>query len=128
MKINDKLYFKVIFQTNIDVKEIIWYLGEPFYKKYTQTYNFDSKTLGFYFKKESDKEKDKDNDKIDNKKLILIIIISVEVIIVIALIVLGIILWKKYRDLRKNRVNEINDDNYEYFTDKKEKKEFSVNN
>ena len=127
-KINNKLYFKVIFQTNIDVKEIVWYLGEPFYKKYTQTINFDSKTIGFYFKKESDKEKDKDNDKIDNKKLLIIIVISVEVIIVIVLIILGIILWKKYRDLRKNRVNEINDDNYEYFTDKKEKKEFSVNN
>ena len=126
IKINDKLYFDIIFQTNHDVKEIIWYLGEPFYKKYFLTLNFDSKTIGFYFKKENDKDKgdDKENKK-DNKKLILIIFISVECVIVIGLIILGIVFWKKYR---KNRVNEINDDNYEYYTDKKEKKEFSVNN
>ena len=132
IKINDKLYFNIIFQTNHDVKEIIWYFGEPFYKKYSLTLNFDSRTIGFYFIKENDKskgedkDKDKDNTK-DNKKLILIIVISVECAIVIGLIILGVVFWKKYR---KNRVNEINDDNYEYFADKndkKEKKEFSVN-
>ena len=124
-KINDKLYFNIIFQTNYDVKEIIWYFGESFYKKYSLTLNFDSKTIGFYFQKENNKDKDKDKDNTkDNKKLILIIVISAECIIIIGLIIMGVVFWKKYR---KNRVNEINDDNYEYFADKKVKKEFSVN-
>ena len=48
-------YFLVIFAKNsTDSKKYnpkeIWYLGEPFYKKYPFTIDFDDKTLGFYIK------------------------------------------------------------------------------
>ena len=129
VKINDKLFFNVIFQTNYDVKEIIWYFGQPFYKKYTFSLNFDSKTIGFYIKKEKDNDKDKEqnNNTSINKKLLLVILISVEVVVIIILVTLSIIYYKKLRDNRKNRVNEIND-TYEYIPENKMKSDFSLNN
>ena len=115
---------------NFDVKEIIWYLGEPFYKKYPITFNFDSKTMGLYLKNgEGDSGEDKgDNNEQKNKNIIMIVIISIEVIIFIALIIVVIIMAKSFNDMRKQRINEINDDNYEYFTEKNKKNEESINN
>ena len=110
------------------MKEIIWYLGQPFYKKYTFSLNFDSKTIGFYIKKEKDNDKGKEqNNTTINKKLLLVILISVEVVIIIVLVTLSIIYYKKLRDNRKNRVNEIND-TYEYIPENKMKSDFSLNN
>ena len=126
IRVNNKYYFLIIFQTNFDVKEIIWYLGEPFYKKYPITFNFDSKTIGLYLKDgEGDSGEDKDDN---NKNIIMIIIISIEAIIFIALIIVVIIMAKSFNDMRKQRINEINDDNYEYFTEKNKKNEESINN
>ena len=117
--INDKYYFLVLFQTNYDVKEIVWYLGEPFFKPYTLSLNFDAKTIGFYFKIESEHKNDEDNR---NKKLIFIISIIAEVIVAIGLIIFIIILVKKIREKRKNRLNEIPDDNYDYNPENSNKK------
>jgi hypothetical protein len=47
--ISDQFYFRVIFKKNKNSKEKeLWYLGEPFYKKYTFSINPDAQTIGFY--------------------------------------------------------------------------------
>ena len=129
--INDKYYFLVVFQTNYDVKEIIWYLGKPFYKKYPPTFNFDAKTIGFYFKKGSDeiidRSTEKENIQKNNNRFIIIIVF--EAVIIIVLFILIIFFAKYIREIRKNRVNEINDDNYEYFSENNNNKMVdSINN
>ena len=127
--IYNKYYFLVIFQTNTNVKEIIWYLGEPFFKKYSLSFNFDAKTIGFYFKKDNNDptEDNKDDIKKSTKtnNVALIIIIIIEVIAIATIIVFIVIYWKHIGTMRKNRVNEINDDNYEYLSEKNNKKEDS---
>ena len=63
-------YFLIIFPKNIkDQKnKDIWYLGEPFYKKYPFTINLDAKTLGFYLDKKIIKAKvNNTTGLIDNK-------------------------------------------------------------
>ena len=126
--INDKYYFLVIFQTNYDVKEIIWYFGEPFIKKYTFSLNFDANTIGFFFKKENDEPEEKDNGNNNYKNTFLVIILSFEIMIIIALIIVIIIFVKKMKDGRKNRINEINDDNFEYLSENASKKSGSLIN
>ena len=128
--INNKYYFLIVFQTNYNVKEIIWYLGEPFYKKYTPTFNFDAKNIGFYFKKESDEitERNKGKEYIEKNNTKFIFIIVFEAIGIIALVILIIFFAKHIREIRKNRVNEINDDNYEYFSENNNKMVGSINN
>ena len=127
--INDKYYFLVICQTNYDVKEIIWYFGEPFIKKYIFSLNFDANTIGFYFKKENNEPDEKDKDYNSNyKKTFLFIILVFEIMIIIALIIFIIIFLKKMKDARKNRINEINDGNFEYLSENGNKKAASLIN
>ena len=119
--IGNKFYFSIIFQTNSDVKEIVWCIGEIFYKKYTTSLNFDQKRIGFYLPKENDENKEKEKGKDENKtRTKLIITISVEIFVLAALIISIIILAIRIKT-RKNRVNEINDDNYEYLSNNNDK-------
>ena len=50
----NRLYYLIIFKYNNSTKKEVnnkWYLGQPFFRKYPFSINYDSKTLGFYFKK-----------------------------------------------------------------------------
>ena len=63
-QISGRYYFLIIFKkynNNTEEKgKEIWYLGQPFYKKYTFSINLDSKTIGFYLEKDN-KNKNQNN-------------------------------------------------------------------
>ena len=118
--INNKYYFLIIFQTLTKENDIIWYLGELFYKKYTFSLQFDSKVIEFYLNKNSqgidndnrfdDNEINKNIDNSNVKYIIIIIICILTLIILFIVIILVYLYFKK----RKKRINELEDDNYEY--------------
>jgi hypothetical protein len=115
VQINNKYYFLIIFQTLIKPGDIIWYLGEPFYKKYTFSLQFDSKAIGFYLNKS--KGIDNNNGLDDNNfkaKYIIIIIIGVLALIILIIATILVLIYLKKR---KKRMNELEDDNYEYVND-----------
>ena len=128
-------YFLVIFPKKIKDKadKDIWYLGQPFYKKYPFTINLDAKTIGFYLDKKDiqkkindtknnvDKNNKKGNDKIimkdNNTKIKSILIKIVEILAVIGFIILAYFIGMKVKEGRKKRANELKDDSYEYISD-----------
>ena len=123
-------YFLIIFPKNIkDMKnKDIWYLGEPFYRRYPFTVNLDAKTLGFYLDKkinDTKNENKKDNSekniimKDNNSKIKNILVKIAEVMIVILLIFLAYYIGIKVKEGRKKRANELKDDCYEYISDDK---------
>ena len=55
-EIFSRYYFLIIFKNNNSTKKKeknIWYLGQPFLKKNQISINYDSKTISFFFKKET---------------------------------------------------------------------------
>ena len=92
----ERLYFLIIFKNNnntINKKEEneIWDLGQPFFKKYPFSINYDSKTLGFYFKKEEEIIKNKIRMMENNEKIKKIIIYIGIIKLVLELYILLII-------------------------------------
>ena len=120
-------YFLIIFPKNIkDMKnKDIWYLGEPFYRRYPFTVNLDAKTLGFYLDKKIIKPKVNnttgliDNKPNNNSKLKNILIRIGEICFGIGLIILAYFIGMKVKEGRKKRANELKDDCYEYISDDK---------
>ena len=92
-----------------------WTFGKPFSLKYKFMFNPEKKEIGFYYKYKTKKGID------INWKLVIQILIIIGLCIIFS--VLGIIIGKKLYGLkRKKRANEMNDDDYEYFSeDKKDK-------
>ena len=96
----------ILFQYNIN-KEIIWYFGEPFYKKYTFTMDLDAKTIGFYLIKEKNyiESKDLDNNNEYNKNNInneyKIIRFIIELIFLIILVIFAYYIAKNIKERRK---------------------------
>jgi len=127
----DRYYFLIIFKNNskAHIKDS-WYLGEPFYRKYTFSMNLDSRTIGFYFdQKKNDNQviSIKNNNKIDNTKGLddgtqqnisnkdnKILKYFIEIIIVIGIALLSYYIGVTIREKRKKRANELKDENYEY--------------
>ena len=119
MEFKERYYFLIIFPED-KYSNNNWYLGLPFIKRYQFIFNYDLKTIGFY--NENIKEKNNTNDETNgdgksnkNKNVRLIIEISVGILL-IGLIVVAFIIGKRINNRRKNRANELNDDNYEYFS------------
>ena len=115
-------YFLIIFPKNIknQINKDIWYLGEPFYKKYPFTIDFDAKTIGFYLNNEdiynkvkdtkNTINKDNNNDKNiimedNNSKIKNILIKIAEILFGIGLLICGIYIGMKVKEGRKKRAN-----------------------
>ena len=123
-KIYSRLYFLVAFKKS-DSQNNIWKLGEPFISHFQFTFDQEKKELGFYnpnlkkipndiFMKNLGEEKmDK---KILQKNWHLFVII---VILFGLLVALAYFLGKKLNENRKKRANELNDDDFDYSSDKK---------
>ena len=108
----------------------IWYLGEPFYKKYPFTINLDAKTIGFYLDKHDyynknnntkgiDNNNKGNDDKIiedNNSKVKKILITIIEIIFCVALIIIAYFIGMKVKEGRKKRANELKDESYEYIS------------
>ncbi len=129
-------YFLIIFPKNIqdNKNKDIWYLGEPFYKRYPFTINLDAKTIGFYLNKKviieskinetndliNDVNKsstNSDSTSNNNSNLKNILIRIGEICIGIGLIILAYYIGMKVKEGRKKRANELKDDSYEYIPD-----------
>ena len=105
------------------------YLGEPFYKKYPFTIDFDAKTIGFYSKETIYKNEtkieivdNKDKNKVinDNNSKVKNILIKIgEILVIIGLLIGAYFIGLKVKEGRKKRANELKDDYYEYITDSK---------
>jgi hypothetical protein len=131
-QISDRYYFFVIFAKNFtDDKKYnskdVWYLGEPFYKKYSFSVNLDSKTIGFYGDKihnftninNKTQNVDKTNKDYNFKgKMNSTIKYIIEIVVGIILLLIAYYIGVTVREKRRKRANELKDDNYEYFPEK----------
>lgn len=119
-KFDNNIYFLVLFRANQNNKDD-WILGEPFYKKYTFSFNLDAKIVGFYNKiltEEKNNQIEEKNKVIqeNNNKTIMIILISIfGVIFITLLMIISFYFGKRLREKRRKRANELKEDNYEYF-------------
>ena len=114
----NRLYFLIIFKydnsTKKEEENNIWYLGQPFFRKYPFSINYDSKTLGFYFKKENKITKNKFQKMENNERIKNIIKYIAIIIFSLAALYFTYYLGLKAREKRRKRANEMKDDDYEY--------------
>ena len=119
-KFDNNIYFLIVFNINKGTNQC-WTLGEPFYKKYTFSFNLDARIVGFYskiFSDENNVEDDKINKKDtqpNNKTSLIVVFIIVGIIFVAVLMILSFYFGMKLKEKRKIRANELKEDNYEYF-------------
>ena len=137
-------YFLIIFPTPTENQKYknTWFLGEPFYKKYPFTINYDAKTIGFYsdiiinIKNITNNTKNEEIINVnitkenyinnENKSQTTTIVIKLlEIIAVFGFIIGAYYLGVKYNERRKKRANELKDDNYVYIPE--EKKDINAN-
>ena len=104
---NDNLFFNIIFTK----EKTKFTFGKIFLKKYFFTFSFDNKLIGFYNSNDFDKIN-------DNNYTIIFILIGI-LLIVLGLILVFYLLYKfKICGRRQKRVNELNDDSYDYMVNK----------
>ena len=121
-EIEEKIYFLIIF--DINDKNEIWKLGEPFISQHKFVFNQEQKLIGFYnplLKKIPNSEYDLEN--INNKrdksnfynsyKINPLFNNMKNILLIIALILVIIYIIKKILAKRKKRANELFD-NFEY--------------
>ena len=117
----ERIYFLVVFKKSQN-ENIIWKLGEPFFSHFQFTFDQDEKTVGFYntyLEKIPNKDYmnslNKKSSKLATKYIVLIIFL---IIFVCILIGLAYIFGKKLNENRKKRANELNDDDFDYSSNK----------
>ena len=103
---NDEYIFTIVFDENVDNKDMIWILGKPFMKKYQLVYDLDRKIIGIY------KDKIIDNNINKNNNLIIYIVL----LIILILVIIGLAIYLIYivTKNRRKKAYELNDDNYDY--------------
>ena len=97
------IYLLLIFDENIDY----WTLGIPFLREYQFSINEDSKKIYFYKKIKLIQHE----EKIERRTIYIILIIIISIFLFISGLIVAIILY--YKNIRKKRKNEIDDD-YDY--------------
>lgn len=111
-----KTFFLIMFKKS-GSKNNIWELGEPFFAKYQFIFDQESKIVGFYNKNyQNGNSVEQPNSSSSSMTALYVIIL---VIIVAVLVVVAYYFGKKFNESRKKRANELNDDDFEYSSDKK---------
>ena len=126
-KYDKKYYFLVLFKVNNDTNndtniKDIWIMGEPFYRKYNFTSNIDARMLGFY-NPNLEFEEEIIEKSGNNKQTLKIILAVVGVVIIIFLMSFCFFLGMQLKKGRKQRANELKEDNYDYFPENENEKE-----
>lgn len=104
-KNKDIYYFQIVFKSGY----YNWLLGRPLFKKYPMIFDQNKKIFGFYSNTGSGEEK---SDGKFHKAWLIVILLS---IILICIIIFGIVFYIKYViNKRKQKANELIDDNYDY--------------
>ena len=122
IKKDNKYYFQIIFKSNnIPKVKDKWTLGQPFFKKYTFTFNLEDNVIAFYNPSlpidKNELSNDTENGNSNYKKIIFIVFL---LIIFFGLLYLSFYLGMKIKKEKKKRANELDDDDYEYFSKTKE--------
>ena len=112
-KNDSNIYFMIICSvTKYNVYANSWFLGTPFFKKYQLSFNYESKMIGYYKGDESNKNSGGIWKFLTNSIVVKIIII---ILLIFGIFVLGMFIQKKLgKNQRKNRANELDDDNFDY--------------
>ena len=115
IEVNDKYIFLIV-NINDDVED--WFLGRIFFLKYQFFFNPDSKSIGFYnpnikFNKNNDNKIEIINN--ENYKFIIFIIVLSSLLIIS--ITIFLFFFKNYKNRKKKRANELDDD-FDYTSDK----------
>ena len=118
-EIFSRYYFLIIFKNNNSTKKKeknIWYLGQPFLKKYQISINYDSKTISFFFKKETKEIIKQIKTMVNNMgtkhALKYIVIILIFFGILFTIFYLGL----KMKYLKKKTAIELKENDYEYIS------------
>ena len=101
---NGKYLFGIVFDSNDQIDKSYWILGKLFMKKYQLFFDLDKKIIGLY---------KNNNYKKDSKKKFNIIYIFV-IILVLVVIGLTFVIVYLLKKNRKNRANELTDENFDY--------------
>ncbi len=124
-KIDDKIFFKMVTNTEIYQKDIIF--GKLFLKKYQVIFNSDYKSLSFYKINNNDNIINNDTDnsaitfKSNKKEQILTSILFI--LIGVLILIFGIFLGRKFCNIRRRiHANELEDNNYVYESKKTKEK------
>ena len=129
-EINGRYYFLIIFPGD---QSLQWIFGIPFFKKYQFIYDYDSYTIGYYPNNKekkliNEKENSQNNQNLQNKNNSIIMnnnnsininlkyLFSFIIIFLILAIPISILITKKVYEKRKRKANELEDDDYEYFS------------
>ena len=117
---NDKVYFLIYFRHYTFGNS--FELGKIFLQKYSFTYNSETKMIGYY---NFDLPSGKDKEKKEEKSFFKNVYVWIGIITVVVIFgILGFFLGKKvYDKVRKKRVNEVADDNYDYNPQKNNEKD-----
>jgi len=116
-KSDTRLYFAILFpQTKDRGHPMSWILGAPFFKKYTLSFNYDNKMIG-YLKKNTNVQSENSVLSISKKE---IIFITVFIFSIILAFIMGMYTHKKITKApRKPKANEL-EDSCEYIENKDE--------
>ena len=138
-EINDKLYFMILFKKPLfDHSDLsFWNLGLPFLQKFEFVHNYDKKFIGFYIPYIEEKEEE-ETKKVDNTtkteediakkhtyKYKVIIIVGIIIFIIITIAVFFIA--KNMYQNRKERANELKDEDFDYISKDKNDNEKQIN-
>ena len=143
IKLNNKYYFKIIFNNEISESNK-WIIGKIFLRKYPVIFSPINRVIGFYINPNGDMSKEKEDIEIEEKRTkeelkninqkTFITNIYLYLIAIIALVFTCLGLWigRKVFIQRKRKLNELVDDYYQYNTDNKndinEKEKIKENN
>ena len=116
---NDRIYFLIIFS---NTHQEYFEIGKIFLKKYTFTFNLDTKLIGYYIKTKDSNQKEKPS--FLSGTTFIIIITSLIFIFGVVGFFIGKLVYDK---IRKRRMNEL-DDLYEYKQEEEETNDSYNNN
>jgi len=115
----NRYYFLVIFQKTFMKKDQLWYLGEPFYKKFPFSLDLSDNIISFYLEKdESDKNGYIKTVVRRNNQTYKILLFIIVFLLILFLLLVALYLYLIIKERRKKRINELKDDNYEYLSEK----------
>jgi len=115
----NRYYFLVIFQKTFMKKDQLWYLGEPFYKKFPFSLDLSDNIISFYLEKdESDKNGYIKTVVRRNNQTYKILLFIIVFLLLLFLLLVALYLYLIIKERRKKRINELKDDNYEYLSEK----------
>ena len=134
IKYNNKWYFQIVFPIE-DLDPIRWIIGKIFLRKYPVIFSPYNRLIGFYLRpnkgiinknqtNEGEKilEKIKNHNSFFSKDMLWYIKI---IVVALNFMGLGLFIGKKIFFTRKKRANELDDDFYEYNSEKKNKKDIN---